>query len=206
MVKNITFSVSGKTESTVKTFTASAFYFLAAACMAFAALVMPVTAGEQTAQVILERSAKAMAPPIQYTMDSSGVSVLISQKEMSDGSSVTRTDTKLPIRKFSRRLGNDTFEVYPDYGVLMDLGFMHEHLKNVKEQTLHALTALGDFNKGDATVLGSVVHDGKDCFEIESVVASELQQFFSKMMPPEASRSQQHDASTTALPDRKGHI
>jgi hypothetical protein len=159
----------------------SSFSSLLTVCLACLALASPVRSDDPAANEIMELSSKAMAPPIQYTMESGGSCVLISQKVLADGSTVSRTDSEIPVKKYSLRLPGNTFDIYPNHGVLIDLEFMSDHSKAIKDQTQKAVTAFGDVDRETTSLVGMINESGKECFEIETRINHGFQQAISHM-------------------------
>jgi hypothetical protein len=152
----------------MSTLTLMVVRFLSAVCV-LCSVELPQANGDgHAARQILEASTKAMAPPIQYSMESRGSKVVISQAVLADGTTALRVDTEAPVEKYSLWLTGDTFEVYPNHGVLIDLAFLTKHLNEVRQTAQDAVAALGNVDRERVSVIGIKTEGGRDCFEIET--------------------------------------
>jgi hypothetical protein len=150
-------------------------------CLRFAAAQQAAT--QPTAQEVLEKSQAAMAPPIRYRIRTNGVDMLVSQKMLSDGSLVSRTETSLPTAKVGLLLGEESYELYPDHGVAINTNFLYEKMMS---QASALSAALGGAATQSVKMKGIVLRQGADCFAIETTFPPKVTALLAKTLSDEA--------------------
>ncbi len=124
-----------------------------------------------SADDILEKSQKAMQPPIKYLIRTSGIDMHVSQKLMPDGSITSRTESKQPIEKISLIFGEESYDVFPTHGIAIDTKFM---LQGAKTQASTISATLGGRVANSSKIKRTVVRNGNECYEIETSISSDV--------------------------------
>ncbi len=140
----------------------------------------PAWAEEPSADEILKKSQEAMQPPIQYRIHSANGDLMVSQKKMPDGTIAIRTETQKPIHKITLRLGSEYYDVYPTQGIAVDTQFMFQ---GAKAQAAPLSSTLDGLPANSSKIMGTVVRDGRGCYEIVTAIPSEAMVALRKALP-----------------------
>ncbi len=74
-------------------------------------------------------------------------------------------------------LGDESYELYPDRGIAINTQFMHQA---AKQQAATISSTLRNGASKSATIKGTIVRDGKECFEIETTMSEDTLAAFNK--------------------------
>jgi hypothetical protein len=156
------------------------FYLLACGVVLQVQAVSDIGAEELTAEVILKRSAEAMKPPIRYRSISRGVSSIVCQKPLADGTVATRLDVSSPVPKISLILDDSMCEFYPDRGIGIDTTFMRQSMLVQAAAFSERLDGKPPITSQVKTV---VLDGGRECFEVTSTLAPSLSTAVQNSLP-----------------------
>ena len=155
---------------------------MAIVCVADLSLAV---AAQPSAQEILDKSQKAMGPPIQYRMRTGMIELMVYQKVQSNGSLACRTESTLPVARTAIVVGDESFEFYPDKGVVIETTFM---IQTAKSHAAAISAVLAGAASSSAKLMGTVMRKGKECFIIESTFSEEAVALVSKSLSSEAKK------------------
>lgn len=169
--------------TTHKRFPSADMVFTVLAIALFSVTVVPhdAVAAEPSAAEILAESKAAMTQPMQYHLLTSGVEAVVYQKKLPDGSMASLSDTSSPIKKISITYGDKSYELYLEHRVAIDTRFKYQAARS---QATSILSMLGGKPAESSKIIGTVNHGGKDCYEIESTLASDVVAALVKAAPP----------------------
>jgi hypothetical protein len=139
-----------------------------------------IAAEEFTADEVLKRSREAMKPPIRYRSVSRGISTLVCQKVLANGTIATRLEASSPVPKISLILDDSMCEFYPDRGVAIDATFMQ---RSASAQANSILDTLKGKAPASFQMQSIVLEDGRECFEITSTFAPSLSAAVENALP-----------------------
>lgn len=164
-------------------FTSRSLCVVMAIAWAFGASSSPPVMAQYSAEEILNKSKEAMKPPIQYRIRTSGIDAKVYQKIMPDGTLASRTETEVPFPKISLVLGNDSYDAFPSHGIALDTRFM---LQKGKAQASTIASAIEGQPANSAKIIGMVVRDGRECYQVETTISPSVIAAFSKTLPENA--------------------
>ena len=139
-----------------------------------------LVAEDLSADEILKKSAEAMKPPIQYRIHTAETDMRVSQKMMPDGTIASRTESTKPVPKISLMLGKENYDAYPTHGIAIDTQLIFQ---GAKDQAAAAFAAIKLPPANSAKVKGTVAREGRECYEIETRIATELIDALSQSLP-----------------------
>ncbi len=128
---------------------------------------------QESAQSILDKSNAVMnSAPLQYRVVSGGTESVVSKKRLSNGSIGVRVEVDKPLHMISIVLddGNESFEIYPDYGVFIDTRF---RIRSAKGLADIASNLAGSGTGRIAELKADAKRFGRECYVIESALPAE---------------------------------
>ncbi len=119
----------------------------------------------QTAQEILERTSRAMEPPISFRVN--GNSCLVLKKKLADESLAIRMEFGRPASLVRIETASGSYELYPKSKSAIDLGFMGTAANSQLSDVLGLLDGGSRPSSADALQLTSETEfEGKQCWKI----------------------------------------
>lgn len=147
-------------------------------------VLVGITLAEETAQEIIDKSAVAMAAPIQFRLMTNGVESVVYQKKMSNDVLAMRMETPKPLNVVRIAVGAESYEIYADKGIVIDTSFMQQ---SVVQQATGISQSLGGTPVVGTFVLNGIVEfNGKRCFELAKKVPSDVMAMLLKQVPESA--------------------
>ena len=137
-------------------------------------------AGEPSAAEIMAASKAAMSKPLKFRIIMNGIEMVVYQKMLPDGSVASVADISSPIKKTIITYGDKCYELYLDRHLAIDMGFAY---KTIKNQTGSIVSLLGGKEAASPRLIGTTELDGKECYQIESVITPDGATSIAKVLP-----------------------
>src|SRR5262249_15031614 len=138
-------------------------------------------AASPTAAEIVEAAKAAMAQPLRFRVVTADTEMLTYQKPLPDGSVASLCQMTAPLKRITIIFENKSYELYLDQAVAVETTFIFQA---ARDQAAGITKQLPNSTMGASRIVGSGQHDGHDCFDIETTVASDVFAALLKVAPP----------------------
>lgn len=130
------------------------------------ALSMSHDCHAQTVQEIVERSSRAMAPPIKYRLSANGKSCTVLQQRLDDNSNAIRMEFADPVSLARIETSSASLEIYPKEKLAIDVGFMRANFRLQLEDALGWLVRSPPIAEQERLLVSEAEFEGQKCWKI----------------------------------------
>ena len=178
------------------------------ACLAAAVALLIAVAGPRsvladlTADEIMAASNDAMSKPIKYRTVNGQLESVVYRKTLANGTVASLTEAGPPLNTIRLKYGETNFELFPTKHLAINKHLIKENI--VKQAQSAASQRKNPSARTSLRLVGTVEHDGRQCYEIESILPTDVIAAVAKTMPNVSTAMV--PAKTRQLIDKKSYL